>query len=610
MVPCQPYLARLQTAMTRVRRAETPRLYRPNRHETPHLNLMLKIYSVTEYEMRFVFCSIALLKYIVRALADTRLARLAFTWQLLFTRQTIVHKKKAHVLQYFTSPRKKSFLFPKRKAGLRHVVLPLAAIIGVYAFFSLLSSGPDDTTAAQASTSAAVVQTEGQKTTDGKNNMLAAFSATPVPPSYAYGANGKDTIPAEDRSRLSGIHASIQRFLQSSDSADQSVNPSRKVVKVSVDKGDTLMDLLIRNDVPRNDAYNAVEALRKVYNPRDLNPSHAITVFFHRDPSLDDLAFSGLQIQPDKINTVTVRRGSDGGFTADQQEKSVYRTLKGYQGTIDSSLYVSAKAAGVPDGVILDLIKMYSWNVDFQRDIQPGDKFQVMFEEYTTENGDVIPGQGNILFARLVLGSRDVPFYRFSDSAGETDYFDQAGHSAKKALMKTPIDGARISSGFGFRHHPVLGYSAMHKGIDFAAPRGTPVYAAGDGVIERIGPFSRYGNYVRIRHRTGLETAYAHLNGFRAGLSRGSRVKQGQVIAYVGTTGRSTGPHLHYEILISGKQVNPLGVKVPTGREVLKKDKAGFQAVVAERDSQFQRLLSGATIADSTPRKLQQQASR
>jgi murein DD-endopeptidase MepM/ murein hydrolase activator NlpD len=163
--------------------------------------------------------------------------------------------------------------------------------------------------------------------------------------------------------------------------------------------------------------------------------------------------------------------------------------------------------------------------------------------------------------------------------------------------MKTPIDGARISSGFGMRFHPILGYTKMHKGIDFAAPRGTPIYAAGDGTIEKAGKFSSYGNYVRIRHRAGLETAYAHMQGFHAGIRPGSRVKQGQVIGYVGTTGRSTGPHLHYEILIGGKQVNPAGVKLAGGRSLGGKELKGFRQVVGSRDAEFAKALKPAAAA-------------
>jgi len=192
-----------------------------------------------------------------------------------------------------------------------------------------------------------------------------------------------------------------------------------------------------------------------------------------------------------------------------------------------------------------------------------------------------------------------MPLYRFEGANGDVEYFDQTGQSVKKPLMKTPIDGARITSKFGFRRHPVLGYNKMHKGIDFGAPRGTPIYAAGDGVVQKAGKFSSYGNYVRIKHRAGLETAYAHLNGFKAGVKAGSRVKQGQVIGYVGTTGRSTGPHLHYEIMMNGKQVNPASVKLAGGRSLSGKELKAFKSNVSKLDGTFAKALETAPAVAS-----------
>jgi murein DD-endopeptidase MepM/ murein hydrolase activator NlpD len=365
---------------------------------------------------------------------------------------------------------------------------------------------------------------------------------------------------------------------------------------VSVGKGDTLMDLLVRNHVPREQAYGAIEALKRIFNPRDLNPSHRITVFFHQTQTAAE--FSGLSIQKDVVSIVRVSRSGD-SFTADQQDKAVHPALKGFRGTIDSSLFESAEAAGMPDSVTLDLIKMYSFGVDFQRDLQPGDKFEVMYSQPVTEDGATVPGREEIVYANLILSGRAMPLYRYKDASGDADYYDASGQGAKKPLMKTPIDGARISSRFGMRVHPVLGYTKMHKGIDFAAPRGTPIYAAGDGVIEKIGPFSSYGKYVRIRHRAGLETAYAHMNGFKPGLRAGSRVKQGQVIGYVGATGRATGAHLHYEIMLAGAQVNPATVKLSGGKALAGKDLKGFKAAVPGIDREFSALGRAPAVAEN-----------
>ena len=511
----------------------------------------------------------------------------------------------------------------RRRFGLRHAALPMLAIIFVYALISFFGTPDEDIATAELSVTAESVvaamapnSTAHNGTVDatsGVTNMKSAFMSAPAPRSNTYGAIAeKADKPAVQKTqhmettaaeRIAFIQSGIQKVLD----AGSELFVAEK--KVTVGKGDTLMELLISNDVPRSEAYNAIQALSKVYNPRDLNPGHSITVFFHKDPIIADPKFSGLQIEKDKIHTVMVNRAEDGSFTADSEEKPIYRSLKGYAGTIDNSLYLSAKASGVPDGVIIDLIKMYSWNVDFQRDIQSGDKFEIMFEEYATDEGDIVSGKGNIVFARLTLGDRDMPFYLYEMASGDTDYFDDKGMSAKKALMKTPIDGARLSSGFGMRRHPVLGYGKMHKGVDFAAASGTPIYAAGDGTIEKIGPFSSYGKYIRIRHRRDLQTAYAHMKGFRSGLKAGSRVKQGQIIGYVGTTGRSTGPHLHYEVLLNGKQVNPKSLKLPTGKSLESKDMAKFKSLVKTRDGEFAQLLKGVTIADSQPAASTKQAA-
>ncbi len=368
--------------------------------------------------------------------------------------------------------------------------------------------------------------------------------------------------------------------------------------KVVVGKGDTLMNLLVKKAaVSQQDAYQVVQALRKVYDPRDLNPGREITVFFHKDPAIADPKFSGIRIEKDIANIVTIDRGDDGRYTATKAEKNLHRTLKAFKGTISNSLYVDAKSAGMPDALILDLIKMYSWNVDFQREVHAGDMFEVMYEEYKTEDGKIVPGKSDILYAKLALGGNNMPFTRFEDAKGVADYYDDKGRSVKKPLMKTPIDGARLSSGYGMRRHPVLGYSKMHKGIDFAAPRGTPIYAAGDGTVAKIGPFSSYGNYIRIRHRAGLETAYAHMKGFKSGLRSGSRVKQGQIIGYVGTTGRSTGPHLHYEVVVNNKQANPASIKLPTGRALKGKELQSFQRVLAQAQEKFNALGRATALA-------------
>jgi murein DD-endopeptidase MepM/ murein hydrolase activator NlpD len=228
------------------------------------------------------------------------------------------------------------------------------------------------------------------------------------------------------------------------------------------------------------------------------------------------------------------------------------------------------------------VLKQWAYAVDFQRDLHPGDRFVLLFEEEFHEDGRFARA-GAVQMARLDLADKTIAMYRFEASDGTVDYYDRDGISARRVLMRTPIDGARLSSGFGARRHPILGYTRMHKGVDFAAPTGTPIYAAGDGTVEIVETERGFGKYIRIRHNGQLSTAYAHMSRF-ARLAPGARVKQGEIIGYVGSTGRSTGPHLHYEVLVDGAQVNPLSVDLPTGNRLEGRDLAAFHRRVEEID--------------------------
>jgi murein DD-endopeptidase MepM/ murein hydrolase activator NlpD len=228
--------------------------------------------------------------------------------------------------------------------------------------------------------------------------------------------------------------------------------------------------------------------------------------------------------------------------------------------------------------------------VDFQREIQPGDSFEIYFDRYEDGKGQTVKA-GPLLYAGLTLSGQPHHLYLYTaKDDGSADYYDEKGQSVRKALLKTPIDGAKITSGFGNRMHPILGYTKMHKGLDFGAAKGTPIHAAGDGTIEMAGPNSSYGNYVRIRHTGSYSTAYAHMSGFGSGIRVGARVRQGDVIGYVGTTGRSTGPHLHYEVLKDAKQVDPRGIKMPTGRQLAGKELDSFKTAMSDMKSHMAAL--------------------
>ncbi len=367
-------------------------------------------------------------------------------------------------------------------------------------------------------------------------------------------------------------------------------SPSTRVLEIK--KGDVLGSVLQKAGIASDEVVGAIAAMKEHFNPKSLKPGQSIEVNF--DPTDEgSYEFSRMKIQVDPLKSVTVERKDD-IFIAQLEEKPVERRGHAAQVDISLSLYGSAEQAGIPRNVIADVIRIYSWDVDFQRDIRRGDRIEVMYDSYETEDGYVAK-TGDIQYAKLIVGGVEKPLYRYEMDDGRVDYFSPDGRSARKALMKTPIDGARISSGFGMRRHPVLGYSKMHKGMDFAAPTGTPIYAAGDGVVEKAGRFSSYGNYLRIRHNTSIKTAYAHLSRFSKGISAGTRVKQGQVVAYVGTTGRSTGPHLHYEVMLDGNQVNPNSLKLPTGETLGGRELAKFKGSLREIDQVYAAALANGT---------------
>lgn len=364
-----------------------------------------------------------------------------------------------------------------------------------------------------------------------------------------------------------------------------------------VGKGDTMMAILVNAGVERTDAHNAITVLSKIYSPRNIRPGQEVTLTFQPDnQGANPDRFEGMILVPGIEEEIRVRRKLEGGFTAKKVAKPLTRKLARGAGTIDSSLYLAAMESDVPQSVIVEMIRAYSWDVDFQRDIQKNDAFEVMYERYYTEEGK-LARTGKILFASLTMRGERYPIYLHKTKKGLVDFFNDKGQSAKKALMRTPINGARLSSGYGKRRHPVLGYTKMHKGIDFAAPRGTPIFAAGDGVIEFAGRKGGYGNYIRIRHANSYSTAYAHQKRFAKNMYKGRRVRQGQVIGYVGTTGRSTGPHLHYEILRKGRQTNPLRVKMPSGEKLKGKELARFKNTKAELEQTYASIPMESVLA-------------
>lgn len=350
--------------------------------------------------------------------------------------------------------------------------------------------------------------------------------------------------------------------------------------RVTLGRGDTLSDAVMRAGVSRLETHQAIAAFGDLLDPRRLQVGQPVTLLLADGG--DGLRLERLALRTGNDRRIVAERGEDGGFRSSQEMLPTNRLLAFASGTIDDSLYLAADRAGVPAQVIVELIRLYSFDVDFQREIRPGDRFEVLYERVVAEDDGRIE-DGAILFAKLALGDRELPLWRHRTiDEGEVDYFNAEGASVRKALMRTPLDGARLTSRFGKRKHPVLGYVRSHQGADFGAPTGTPVYAAGNGVIERSSAWGSYGNYVRIRHNDTYKTAYAHLSKYGRGIRQGVRVRQGQIIGYVGATGRVTGAHLHYEVLVHDKRVDPLKLDLPSGRTL---DGAALAAYIEERDA-------------------------
>ena len=372
---------------------------------------------------------------------------------------------------------------------------------------------------------------------------------------------------------------------------------------LKVRRGDTLTKILNRAGTPGSEARAAVRALKGAFEPKRIKRGLKITVTFTPPPpggpaaDLSPGRFLGFSFAPDVETLISVSRATrGGGFKVERRKKNLDRSLARADGIIENSLYADGRRAGVPAPVLAAMIRAYSWDVDFQRDIRSGDRFEVMYERLTNDDGRVVKS-GRLIYAALTLAGKRHPVYLLTDDRGKAGYFDDGGRSAKKALLRTPIDGARLSSPFGPRRHPILGYTRMHRGVDFAAPRGTPIYAAGDGRVEYAGRNGGYGNYVSIRHNSRYSTAYAHMKAIRRGVARGIRVRQGQVIGYVGSSGRSTGPHLHYEITKEKRQVNPLTVKMPSGRQLKGRELKRFQALRAGIERTFAGLAGPEKLA-------------
>ena len=344
------------------------------------------------------------------------------------------------------------------------------------------------------------------------------------------------------------------------------LDPKYKKIKHKIKSGETFDKILESYSIEKSEIIKIKNSLKKKVNLNKLNTKQIIQFNLNKtNNKIEEFTYQTSNTQ--KIYLKRNIKGDD--FNKEIVSIKLNKKIIYAENLIIQSLYKSATDKKIPANSIIEFAGIYGFQVDFQRDIRKNDKFQIMYEIFLNEKNEIVE-TGEILFANLKLSGQDNNLYYF-DKKGSEGHYDKNGRSVKKALMKTPINGARLSSPFGMRKHPIDGYNKMHKGTDFAAPMGTPIMASGDGIIKKAGWCGGGGNCVKIKHNSTYQTVYAHMSKFARGIKPGVRVKQGQTIGYVGSTGKSTGPHLHYEVIVNGKKVNSQKLKLPSGK-ILKGD--------------------------------------
>tara|TARA_B100001175_G_scaffold6763_1_gene5277 strand:- start:1526 stop:2824 length:1299 start_codon:yes stop_codon:yes gene_type:complete len=384
--------------------------------------------------------------------------------------------------------------------------------------------------------------------------FLVTFTITVT---YFYDLNKKNQIEFLNKS-LKNIY--LKKSLQKLTSQ---LKPRYVYIEYNIKQGDTYENIIKKINVPDTEKKVFLNLVTKNKNIKVLKLNQKI--FFKIDKK-NNIKIINFTVEIDKKKNLIFEREKNGNsFISKVIEKNLVKTITFKEGTIKNSLYKAAINLEIKPNIIIEFARLYGFQVDFQRDIWKDDSFQIIYEEYKNEDGATIE-TGNIIYANLKTQNNDIKLYKFEYEKNKIDYFDENGKSVKKTLMKTPINGARLSSSFGKRKHPILGFTKMHTGTDFAAPKGTPIMASGDGIITRAKWCGGGGNCVKIKHNTTYQTVYAHMSKFGRGIKKGVRVKQGQIIGYVGSTGLSTGPHLHYEVIENNRKINSQKLRLPSGK--------------------------------------------
>ena len=338
-------------------------------------------------------------------------------------------------------------------------------------------------------------------------------------------------------------------------------NSSVTKVELKVKNGDSIQRILYDQKISPADVNNVINALRREYNIGALRNDQKVYLIVKREKNGNFV--SRLTVNIDNITSVHVFLNKDNVYETKRVTKILTKKNHLVETTIDRGIYRTAKQSGIENSIVAQFARLYGFEVDFQRDLKKNDKIKIFYERYLDDDG-VPQRTGNIIYSEITNVERNIILYRYEYPNGSIAYFTPEGKSIEKSLMRTPINGAKLSSRYGFRIHPILGYNQMHQGTDFAAPIGTPVMASGAGTVEYSGWKGGYGKFISIRHSAVYQTNYAHLQDYAKGMRRGAKVQQGQVIGYLGSTGSSTGPHLHYEVVVNGKKENSQTLKLPS----------------------------------------------
>ena len=346
-------------------------------------------------------------------------------------------------------------------------------------------------------------------------------------------------------------------------------------INYEIKNGDSIQKILKKFKIPNNQIQNVIEQYKKYSNPNKLLAGDNIDIVIEKKLSVEENSISKFSIPISKSTTVEIIKNEENKITSKKIITRLYKKQVLAENIILDNLYSSAIKAAVNPDTIVEFARIFGFEIDFQRDIRKKDYFKIVYDKYFDEYDQFVKS-GSILYAYMSVNGREITLYKFGKDK-DYGYFDINGKSVEKALMKTPINGARLSSSFGMRKHPILGFNKMHKGTDFAAKEGTPIMASGSGTVVLAKWCGGGGNCIKIKHNSTYKTIYAHMRNFAKGIKVGKKVKQGQIIGYVGSTGMSTGPHLHYEVLINNKKVNSQTLKLPSGKILKNNERQLFE---------------------------------